>query len=214
MIPLTEKYRPTTLDDVVGQDAAVAKLRILAARGLGGKAYWISGASGTGKTTIARILAREVADPFFITEWDAGDQVGASELAEMDRTMSLTAWGKGGRAWIVNEAHGMRRPSVRTMLGILERLSPRCIVVFTTTKDGEQALFDDDIDAGPLLSRCVPVRLTNQGLAKVFADRVRAIAEAEGLGGASPDAYVKLAQRCKNNGRAMLQAVECGDLVA
>ena len=47
------------------------KIRALAKRGLAGRAYWLSGQSGTGKATIARLIAAEVADPFFITELDA-----------------------------------------------------------------------------------------------------------------------------------------------
>ena len=63
MKPLYEAYRPTTWSDVVGQDKIVAKLRALMRRGLGGRAFWISGQSGTGKTTIGRLIAAEVASP-------------------------------------------------------------------------------------------------------------------------------------------------------
>src|SRR5215213_4822221 len=68
---LTEQYRPRTWDDVVGQDKIVSKIRALAKRGLAGRAYWLSGQSGTGKTTIGRLIAADVADPFFIAELDA-----------------------------------------------------------------------------------------------------------------------------------------------
>src|SRR5215470_11837884 len=71
-IPLTEKYRPSTWDDVVGQDKIVSRIRQLASRkALAGRAYWLSGQSGTGKTTIARLIAQEVADEFMIEEVDA-----------------------------------------------------------------------------------------------------------------------------------------------
>jgi DNA polymerase III gamma/tau subunit len=64
--PLTERYRPTTWADVVGQEKTVGRLTALAKRGaLTGRAYWLSGQSGTGKTTIARLLASEVA-----SDWD------------------------------------------------------------------------------------------------------------------------------------------------
>ena len=67
---LFEAYRPVVWSDVVFQDKALATIGRLRARGLGGRAYWISGQSGTGKTTIARLLAAEVADPISIEEID------------------------------------------------------------------------------------------------------------------------------------------------
>ena len=53
---LALKHRPSSWAEVVGQDKAVEKLRALArsGRGLGGRAYWITGASGTGKGKPAR----------------------------------------------------------------------------------------------------------------------------------------------------------------
>ncbi len=69
---LAERYRPATWREVVGQDKVVDRLRALAARGgLAGRAYWLAGLSGSGKTTIARLIAAEVADPFLIEELDA-----------------------------------------------------------------------------------------------------------------------------------------------
>jgi len=87
------------------------------------------------------------------------------------------------------------------------------VVIFTTTRDGEDALFEDHIDAHPLLSRCVEIALTNQGLAKAFADRARQIAHADGLDGKPDSAYLRLVQRCHNNMRAVLQAVESGEML-
>lgn len=212
-IPLFEKYRPRTLDDVVGQDKAVAVVRSLLSRGVGGRALWLSGPSGTGKTTLARIIAAEVADDWMIREYDSADALTASEVDDIDRSAQLCAPGKGGRAFIINEAHGLRESVIRKLLGFLERIPGHVCIIFTTTKEGQDALFGDTIDASPLLSRCIRVPLTNQGLAQAFAARVHDAASAEGLNGQPIAAYVKLAQKCKNNARAMFMEIESGCMI-
>jgi len=213
---LFEKYRPRTLDDVIGQSKAVAVIRQIESRGVGGRAFWIAGPTGTGKTTLARIIAGMLACPHSIIEYDSADQFNQAEFDAMANTMPLYGCWTGdkvGRAWIINEAHGLRKPIIRQLLGILERLPAHCVVIFTTTRDGQESLFDDQIDAHPLLSRCVVLTLTNQGLAPAFAKRAREIAEAEGLNGKPDAAYLRLVQRCHNNMRAVLQAVESGEML-
>ena len=128
--------------------------------------------------------------------------------------MCLYGGGKGGRAFIINEAHGLKKAATRRFLGILERIPPHVCFIFTTARVGQEALFDDNIDASPLLSRCIVVNLTNQGLAKVFAAHCRRIATAAGLNGRPMSSYVRLAQDCKNNCRAMLQSIEAGDMMS
>ncbi|HUU97893.1 MAG TPA: hypothetical protein VM487_19320, partial [Phycisphaerae bacterium] len=94
-----------------------------------------------------------------------------------------------------------------------EHLPSHVVVIFTTTRDGQDALFEDHIDAHPLLSRCVQIALTNQGLAQAFAKRARQIADAEGVNGKPESAYIRLVQRCRNNMREVLQAVESGEML-
>ena len=207
---LYEKYRPKTLDDVLGQTKAVKVIKRLIQNGAGGRCFWISGASGTGKTTLARIIADYIADEFYVQEYDSADSLSVSEIDKMERDMHYFAPGKGGRAYIVNESHGLRKPVIRRLLGLLERIPNHVCIIFTTTKQGESKLFDDQIDANPLLSRCAKIELTNQGLAKVFAEHCRQIATKENLNGKSIESYVKLAQKCKNNCRMMFQEIESG----
>jgi replication-associated recombination protein RarA len=90
-IMLTEQYRPRTWADVVGQDKLVARIQALAKRGLAGRAYWLSGQSGTGKTTIARLLAAEVADDFMVQEVDAST-LTLSALAELERQSQVSGF--------------------------------------------------------------------------------------------------------------------------
>ncbi len=208
---LCEQYRPRTFADVIGQKPSIRRIKRLRERaGLAGRAYWISGPSGTGKTTIARLVAAEVATEWAIEEADATD-LTASRVRELERQSHCLGLGTpNGRAYIVNESHAMRQPVVRQFLTTLERVPPHVVWIFTTTVAGQKRLFEGCIDASPLVSRCVRLTLDTANLEIYMARRARKIARTEGLDSKPLEDYVTLVRQHHCNLRAVLQEIEAG----
>lgn len=209
---LVDQYRPRSWSEVIGQPKAIAKIDALRPRGLGGRAYFITGASGTGKTTIAKILAAEVAADWSTVEVDAST-LTPTEIVDLERMGRGRAIDGSGWAFIVNEAHAIRKPSIRALLDVLERLPDYVVWIFTTTVEGAQGMFEDCDDSHPLLSRCSLIPLARRDLAKPFAARAREIAQAEKLDGQPIERYIRLLQDCGNNMREALQRIESGEMV-
>lgn len=213
MAALYEAYRPRTLAEIVGQDRAVSQAKRVLARSWGSRAWWVTGSSGTGKTTMAYAIAAEGADEFFVEELDASTLTLAA-VRELELSMRYTALAsKPGRAYIVNEAHGLRKDTIRLLLVLLERLPEHVCMIFTTTKEGQEHLFDmDDAgDAAPLISRCIELTLENgTDTQAAFARRAKAIAQQEGIDGLPDVVYQRAIEACKGNMRALLQKIESG----
>src|SRR5713101_8173449 len=119
--PLVERYRPTAWNQVVGQEKAVAMLQRFARTGqLGGRNYWMSGKSGQGKTTLARLIAAQLAEPWNIEEMDAAE-LTAAKMDAIRAALHYRGIGERiGRVWIINEAHGFRADQVRKLLCLIE----------------------------------------------------------------------------------------------
>lgn len=208
---LFERYRPESFSEVLAQDVACKVLqRLIDNKTLTGRAILFTGQTGTGKTTLARIAANAVADPFFIHECDAADLTLAG-VREMEAECNHCAWGKGGRVFIVNEIHRLTNATASRLLTTLEAIPKHVLWLFTTTVEG-QMTFDGLLDAGPFTGRCLPINLARRGLAEPFAQFVLDVANREGLGGKDYNAALKLVKENRNSLRASLQAVEAGAL--
>ena len=204
-----DEIRPRCLADVRGQSAALGKIAGYREQfGFGGAALWITGKSGTGKSLIASLLAAEIAEPWAVVTVDAG-RVSASMVDDWERTCGLLGLSdtKPGRVWVIEEAHGLRADIMRRLLTWLQALPGHCTVIFTTTCDGQEALFDTKIDASPLVSRCFPVRLTTQGMAEPVAEYLRAEFGRLGMNGKPPAWYLRQVRDANNNVRQAIQNI-------
>ena len=208
---LYEKYRPKTLAEFIGQDKVKRQVEAITGRDSWDRdALWIQGPSGTGKTTLAWIIARQVANDFFVHELD-GDKCNVETVRELEKTLFLIA-PNSWRVVIINEAHAMTARAVQAWLTLLERLPKHTLVIFTTTENLTEDLFGSF--SGPFGSRCKVFSFTNQGLAQLMAQRAKQIAQAENLDGQPDQKYLRLVQECKNNMRAVLQRIDTGEMIA
>ena len=221
MASLYEKYRPNNFSEVVGHRKAIKRLLCTERTvGIRGQVFWLTGESGVGKTTIARIIAGFTADDFTTEEIDAQDlgidQIREWERKAQSRPLSYTAGREGGFAFIVNEAHGLSNKAVSRLQTVLEdrNVQRNSTWVFTTTNRGHQMLFDDKFDACPFLSRAISINLELDGETLVaMAKRLQEIARLEDVDGKPLDDYMRLLADCKGNMRQALQAIASGEML-
>ena len=157
-----------------------------------------------------------------------GRDLGIPDFREITRKLAnhniFQTGSKSHKCLLINEAHGMSKGLVEQLLTYMERTNASSLfsdhipsnvfIIFTTTKVQEKEYLEGLLDANPLISRCIKIVLTNQKLAEKFADRARQIATIEGLDGRPAEDYYKLAQKCQNNMRMILQRIASGEMMS
>lgn len=215
MKALYEQYRPATWEALVGQDKLRQRVDVLRRRGLVGRVFWVTGDSGTGKSTAARLIAAEIADDYAVIEIDAQD-LGMDRVREFERMCQFKPIGKGCHVFIVNEAHGLSGKVVSRLQTVLEQehVQRNSTWLFTTTFQGQRRLFDGILDACPFMSRAIELTLEHgEDVVLAFAVRARQIAHAEQLDGKALEDYVRLVRDCGCNMRKVLQRIEAGEML-
>lgn len=166
------KYRPQTLDDVIGQEHIIPALKGLT--GGGAHAFILTGASGVGKTTIARIMAESLGATAFdaVIEIDAATHGGIDAMREITDMAKSPPMMGGSRAIIVDEAHALSKPAWQALLKSVEEPGDDTYWFFATTETGKIPR--------TIVTRCASFELRLIRTDDIF-DYLVKVDEAEGL---------------------------------
>lgn len=197
---LYQKYRPTDLDQVVGNEKLVEQLGTMLAKDDPPHAYLLVGPYGCGKTTIGRIIARRlgaVAEDF--DEKDSADFRGIDTIRDIRRNSGYKALRGERRVWLIDECAKLTNDAQHALLKGLEDPPAHAYYVLCTT--------DPDKLLPTIRSRCVTYqvqRLTDREMVRLLhkvssaegerLDRALLAAIAERSDGHSRDALQLLEQ--------------------
>ncbi len=132
---LYRKYRPQTFKDVIGQEHVVKVLEGAVKLGNISHAYIFSGSRGTGKTSVARILAREIGTSGNdLYEMDAASNRGIDDVREIRESVNTLPFESKYKIYIIDEVHMLTREAWNAFLKTLEEPPSHVIFIMATTE--------------------------------------------------------------------------------
>ncbi|MBP5656338.1 DNA polymerase III subunit gamma/tau, partial [Candidatus Saccharibacteria bacterium] len=141
MKALYRRYRPKTLSEVVGQKQITSVLEKSIQNGKISHAYLFIGPRGTGKTSVARILAHQINDFKYeleddyldIIEIDAASNTGVDNIRDL-REKAIIAPTKGKyKVYIIDEVHMLSKSAFNALLKTLEEPPEHVVFIMATT---------------------------------------------------------------------------------
>lgn len=151
---LYRKYRPQTFSDVVGQDHIVTTLEQAAEQDKLAHAYLFAGSRGTGKTSVARILAKiimikKIEDETLqkqiiqgvedgsivdLLEIDAASNRGIDDIRNLVEKIQFSPVVASAKVYIIDEVHMLTKEAFNALLKTLEEPPPFAHFILATTE--------------------------------------------------------------------------------
>lgn len=131
--PLVTRYRPGAFDELIGHESIIKTLKLALQSDSHPHSYLLTGPSGIGKTTMARIIAKQIEAE--VIEIDAATNNSADDMRAIVEQGSHTSLsGAGRRMFLLNEIQALGQRASDVLLTILEEPPKHLYFALTTTE--------------------------------------------------------------------------------